>query len=103
MEASIFLIEAFLFWDKIVLLVYSMILITKVYHTSDTFVSVKNKKHHENNALQRAKSQSSARIIIGPANVLAIELHRRWETRVSSDGVSVQYAQLRMPVDWRLA
>ena len=49
----------------------------------------------ENNALQRAKKQSSIPIL-GPAAVLASELFdRKWEATLSSGGVVIEVGRLR--------
>src|SRR5262245_23186782 len=51
----------------------------------------------KNNALERAKNQSSARIL-GPASVLAAEVFgtgRNWRSQTSSDGVAIEIAQRR--------
>ena len=50
---------------------------------------------NENNALQRAKIQSSTRIL-GPSNVVAVEVFggRAWKPRTSADGVAFEIAQL---------
>jgi hypothetical protein len=55
----------------------------------------RQKIHSDNNALQRAKIQSGTRIL-GPANVLTIEVFgRAWQPRTSSGGVAIDVAQLR--------
>ena len=48
------------------------------------------------NALQRAKIQSSTRIL-GPSNVIAVEVFggRAWQPLISTGGVAVERAQLR--------
>jgi hypothetical protein len=49
----------------------------------------------ESNALQRAKTLSSRRIL-APADVLAVEVFdRKWEPAVSSGGVAIEVARLR--------
>jgi hypothetical protein len=55
-----------------------------------------SKKQRRLNDLQRAKTRSSAHIV-GPADVLAIELvgGRPWQLRVGSDGLAVEVLQLR--------
>ena len=51
---------------------------------------------NENNALQRAKIQSSTRIL-GPSNVIAVEVFGvgAWRPRTGADGVAVERAQRR--------
>jgi len=50
---------------------------------------------NENNALQRAKQQSSIPIL-GPAAVLACELFdRKWQPTVSSGGIAVEIGRIR--------
>jgi hypothetical protein len=62
----------------------------------DTGAPTKRQKiDRKNNALQRAKTQSSTGIL-GPESVLAIEVFgRSWQSRTSSGGVAVEIAQLR--------
>jgi hypothetical protein len=58
----------------------------------------------KNNALQRAKIQSSTRIL-GPSNVIAIEVFggRAWKPLTSTGGVAVEQAQVqpRVLIDTR--
>jgi hypothetical protein len=55
----------------------------------------RQKIESNNNGLQRAKIQSSIRIL-GPVSVLAIEVFdRAWQSRTSSGGVAIEVAQLR--------
>jgi hypothetical protein len=68
----------------------------KAFLGSDTGTPTKCEKIlSNNNALQRAKIQSSTRIL-GPTSVLAIEVFgRAWQSRTSSGGVAIEVAQLR--------
>jgi hypothetical protein len=53
------------------------------------------KKALDSNALQRAKTLSSTRII-GPARVIAAEVFNRdWQAAVSSDGVAIEISRVR--------
>jgi hypothetical protein len=54
------------------------------------------KKQRKLNALQGAKTRSTARIV-GPADVLAVEVFggRTWQPAMSSDGVAVEVSRLR--------
>jgi hypothetical protein len=64
---------------------------------SDTGAPTKHTKiASRNNALQRAKIQSSTRIL-GPRSVIAAEVFgsRAWKPRTSADGVAVEITQLR--------
>src|SRR5262245_9967258 len=68
----------------------------KAFLGGDTRAPTKRQKiDSNNNALQRAKIQSSTRIL-GPASVLAIEVFgRAWQSRTSSGGVALEVAQMR--------
>jgi endogenous inhibitor of DNA gyrase (YacG/DUF329 family) len=68
----------------------------KAFLNGDTGAPTKRQKiDSKNNALQRAKTQSSTGIV-GPESVLAIEVFgRTWQSRTSSGGVAVEIAQLR--------
>jgi hypothetical protein len=68
----------------------------KAFLGGDTRAPTKRLKiDSDNNALQRAKINSSTRIL-GPASVLAIEVFdRAWQSRTSSGGASIEVAQLR--------
>jgi hypothetical protein len=68
----------------------------KAFLGGDTGAPTKRQKiNSNNNALQRAKIQSSTRIL-GPASVLGIEVFgRAWQSRISSGGVAIEVAQLR--------
>jgi endogenous inhibitor of DNA gyrase (YacG/DUF329 family) len=68
----------------------------KAFLGRDTGAPTKCEKNHSvNNALQRAKIQSSTRIL-GPTSVLAIEVFgRAWQSGTSSSGVAIEVAQLR--------
>ncbi|HYZ44181.1 MAG TPA: hypothetical protein VE667_04935, partial [Xanthobacteraceae bacterium] len=53
------------------------------------------KKSSRNNALQRANLLSSRRII-GPSDVLAVEVFARaWQPAISSGGVPIEVGRLR--------
>jgi hypothetical protein len=75
----------------------------RIWQRRNTRVPTKHRKiDSNNNALQRAKIQSSTRIL-GPASVLAIEVFgHAWQSRTSTDGVAIEAAQLRPRalVDW---
>jgi endogenous inhibitor of DNA gyrase (YacG/DUF329 family) len=68
----------------------------KAFLGGDTGAPTKCEKiRSNNNALQRAKIQSSTRIL-GPTSVLTIEVFgRAWQSRTSSCGVAIEVAQLR--------
>jgi endogenous inhibitor of DNA gyrase (YacG/DUF329 family) len=68
----------------------------KAFLGRDTGAPTKRQKNHSDiNFLQRPKIQSGTRIL-GPASVLVIEVFgRAWQSRVSSDGVAIEVAQLR--------
>ena len=67
----------------------------KAFLGGDTGAPTKPQKiPSNNNALQRARIQSSARIL-GPSSVLAIEVFRRaCQSRTSSGGVAIEVAQM---------
>jgi endogenous inhibitor of DNA gyrase (YacG/DUF329 family) len=75
----------------------------KAFLEADTRAPTKRQKiDSNNNALQRAKIQSSSRIL-GPASVLAIEVFgRAWQPLTTSGGVAIEVAQMRprVLVDW---
>jgi endogenous inhibitor of DNA gyrase (YacG/DUF329 family) len=68
----------------------------KAFLGGDTRAPTKRQKiDSNNNGLQRAKINSSTRIL-GPASVLAIEVFdRAWQSRTSSGGVAIKVAQVR--------
>jgi hypothetical protein len=68
----------------------------KAFLGRDTGAPTKHPKNYSNNnALRGAKIQSSTRIV-GPTRVLAIEVFgHAWVLRTSSDGVTIEVAQLR--------
>jgi hypothetical protein len=70
--------------------------VRKAFLGRDTGAPAKlQKKHNKLNALQRAKTLSSHRIL-APAAVLAVEVFdRAWTPAVSSGGVAVEVGRLR--------
>jgi len=69
--------------------------VRKAFLGGDARAPTKRKEFdRKDNALQRAKIQSSTHII-GPRQVLDVEIGRTWETRVSPDGVTVMVSRIR--------
>jgi hypothetical protein len=69
--------------------------VRKAFLTRDTGGAAKRaKNNNQTKALEWAQKQSSTRII-GPAEVIAVELNRVWQAAISSDGIPIEVGRLR--------